>query len=233
MSNESIITIISGVLQTGAISFVVYMIIKGLKLKVINLQETIDIQYKTIEAMDKRIIETEKISDLYKQFIEDYPKALESYKATIVQTKDDIIFELNKRVETQKGEIKELQEKVVKLNPEERSKFEKITGLLLTSDFKQFHEFIQKIEEQKDKVVYNIIKSNNMDEFMSLNGYKIVIDNQIRMDIILQEDKPDNKIRSASFSVTGMFYAFTFKNDLILNDRSKLLLEKYYNDLKK
>jgi hypothetical protein len=182
--------------------------------------------------LDKRILETEKISDLYKNFFEDYPKALASYKATIVQTKDDIILDLTKRVESQRDEIKELNDKISKLNPEERMFFEKITGLLLTEGYKPFQEFIHKIEESKDKIVCNIIKSNYFEEFMNLNGYITKFDNDLNMNLLSNEEVPEKRIRTASFSITGVVYAFTFEKELLINEIGREIFENYYKSLK-
>jgi len=235
MSNENIVTIITGIIETGAISFLICMIIKGLKQKIGNLEQTIDVQNKTIEAMDKRISETEKISDLYKQFVNEYPKAFEMYKTTILKTKDDIILNLTQRVEGQNTEINNLQEKLEKLNPDEQKSFQKITSFLLSEDSKLFYDFIQKMDEQKDNIIYTIIKSNDFDEFIKLNGYQIIIDDKIQEKLFIEPPEIilEKRIRTMSMGIYGMTYAFTFGKDLYLSNNGKMILEEYYKKCKR
>jgi len=232
MSIENIVTIITGIIQTGAISFFVYMIIKGLKQKVNNLEQTIDVQNKTIEAMDKRILETEKISDLYKNFIDDYPKIFENYKTTIVKTKDDIILNLTQRVEGQNNEIDDLNKKLEKLNIEEQKSFQRITSLILDEDYKIFYDFIQKFDEEKDNIIRTIIKSNSFDEFINLNNYHILIDENFVEKLLKPEMVLEKRVRTMSVGIYGANYAFTFGKELYFSTTGKKLLESYYDKLK-
>jgi uncharacterized protein YoxC len=233
VSNESIVTIITGVIETGAVSFFILMIIRGLGNQIESLKQTIDIQNKTIEAMDKRLFETEKILDLYKQFADEYPKAFDAYKTNILKTKDDIILNLEQKVVRQNNDIKDLEDKISKLNPEEQKSFQRITNFLLDEKNKTFHDFVQKFEKQTDSIIYTIIKSANFEEFVKQNEYNIIIDENIT-EIFLSTEKTilEKRIRNISMGIRGIMYAFTFGRDLYLNISCKKILEQYYKACK-
>jgi len=234
MSLENIITILAGVIQTGAITFFVYLIIKGLKQNVINLKQTIDIQNKTIETMDKRILETEKISDIYKKFIDDYPKVLETYKATIVKTKDDIIMDLTQRVEGQKEEINDLNDQIKILNINEQKLFHKITSYLFSGDCNTYINFFKYINENITNIILTIIKSKNFEDFIKINNYNIFIDdNFVDMFAPSKNNSNREKLEVLSFNNNGLLYAFTIDKELYVNNEGKILLDEFYNGLKK
>jgi len=114
---ETAIQIITGVLETGIISFIVYMIIRGLKTEIKTLHSVVINQNKTIKTMDKRIQETEKIGNLYKQLISDFPQALEDYQTVITKTKNTTILELKSKIKEQELTIDDLTKRAQSSDP--------------------------------------------------------------------------------------------------------------------
>ena len=91
--------IIITIIQSGALAIFFYFVIRGLKSNIKALNDVVVTQNKTLEVMDKRIEETEKIGMIYKKLIQDLPNDLENYKAIINKTKDQMILELTNQNE--------------------------------------------------------------------------------------------------------------------------------------
>jgi hypothetical protein len=99
-------------IQTGGLGVFFYFLIKGLYKKIEVLNDVVNIQKQTLETMDKRIQETEKVGNIYKKLLEDLPKDLESYKAIINKTKDQIILELSNQNEVTEKKLRITEEKI-------------------------------------------------------------------------------------------------------------------------
>jgi DNA repair exonuclease SbcCD ATPase subunit len=103
MTAEQITTIITNLLTgTGVVCFL-GMVIKGLKNQITGLKtqigtlnETIEVQKKTLEAMETRVLETEKVGNIYKRLTEELPAEIDKYRNLITKMKDDQITELKK-----------------------------------------------------------------------------------------------------------------------------------------
>ncbi len=87
--------------QVGGFSLVVLIIIRGLRLEIINLKKVIEgqnsiinTQTETLIAMEKRVEESEKFKDLYRKFISDLPEDIDNYKRILSVLKDEAIKEL-------------------------------------------------------------------------------------------------------------------------------------------
>src|SRR5262245_2222298 len=96
MTAEQITTIITNLLTGGGVAAVLYHVIPGLKAQIGSMNKTIEVQQKTLEAMEKRVAETEKIGGMYRQLFEELPVEVEKWKTAIVKLKDERIQELEK-----------------------------------------------------------------------------------------------------------------------------------------
>jgi hypothetical protein len=103
MTAEQITTIITNALTGSGIIFFVGMVIRGLKNQITGLKtqigtlnETIEVQKKTLEAMETRVLETEKVGNIYKRLTEELPGEIDKYRDLITKLKDDQITELKK-----------------------------------------------------------------------------------------------------------------------------------------
>jgi DNA repair exonuclease SbcCD ATPase subunit len=110
MNAEQITTIITNLLTgTGVVCFLGMVIrglknqISGLKTQIGTLNETIEVQKKTLEAMETRVLETEKVGNIYKRLTEELPGEIDKYRDLITKLKDDQINEL-KRANQDKDE---------------------------------------------------------------------------------------------------------------------------------
>jgi len=229
---NNIITIIISLIQTGAISWIVYAIIKGLKTEVKTLGTVVATQNETIKTMDKRIQETEKIGDLYKQLIADFPKALDDYQAVITKTKDSTIFELKSKVEEQQLTITDLKQKSENSNPTIAARAVNISKLFLENENKQLLEFLQKIDTSSDKVFSCIFAEKDFDKLMEQLGKKVKIEETDIRSMLLDEDSMrKHKARNASFNMNGNAYLITFDDEIYLNEQTINYFRRLYNAL--
>jgi hypothetical protein len=225
------IQIISGILETGAISFVVYMIMKGLKTEIKTLQKNVVAQNETIKTMDKRIEETEKIGDLYKRLISDFPQALDDYQAVITKTKDSTIYELKSKLEEQNLTIEELREISEKGDKQTSTRATIIGKLFLDKENKDLLQFIQNLESNKDLTFKAMFENSNFNRFLASlkKEVKYVEEEGIR-DIFSSEFMEKNKARNATINRNGS-YMLTFNNELIISERLFNIFKNGYESL--
>src|SRR4051812_27985215 len=96
MTPEQITTMVTSALQGGALLFVGQQIVKGLRERISSLEENIKVQKGTLEAMDRQIQETHKVTAIYKTLLHDFPDDLKLYKTIITETKDSVIIDLRR-----------------------------------------------------------------------------------------------------------------------------------------
>ena len=230
---EGIITIIVGVIQTGAITYVVNMIIKGLKVEIKTLQTHIETQNKTIETMNKRVSETEKIGDLYKQLISDFPKAIDDYQAVITKTKDMTIYELKNKLEEQVFTIEDLQNKSKIGGQLVSQKAAGVSKLFLNKDNKDLLEFLQKIHEKSDVLFEAIFKSETFDDLLkNLNQKVEILDEGNSRDLFNPETMMKYKAKTTSFNMNGNVYMLTFDNKIYITQNWLNIFGEKYKTLK-
>lgn len=109
-----ITTIISSIFEVLGIGVFMYYLIRGLNLRIKSLEEVSKIQNKTLEVMERRIEETEKIGGIYKMLITDLPNDIENYKTIVSMTKDATILELKNENTITKQKLLEAEEKIEK-----------------------------------------------------------------------------------------------------------------------
>lgn len=222
--NETI-QIITSILQTGVITFVVYMIIKGLKTEIKTLQSQVSTQNKTIETMDKRIQETEKIGELYKKLISDFPQAIDDYQQIITKTKDKTIFELKSTLEEKDLTIDTLREQSKNLDPKKTERAAAISKLFLIKENKSLLEFLEKLNSNKDLIINNILEYNDFNTLLEKLDYKVEIIDGFTDEFFNKDFLQSNNVRTSTLSDKGI-YMLTFDNILRI---TKPLYESYCN----
>lgn len=233
MTTESTITIISGVLETGVLTFVVYMIIKGLKERIIGLENVVETQKKTIETMDKRIFETEQISDLYKKMIEDFPKVIDDYRAVITKTKDETIYELKKIVEEKDIAIDDFKQRASIIEPEKNNEVQKIGQIFIDKSNKLLLDFVQKCHETNDKLYSTLINSKTLEDFITKSGYELIkIPDEKTAEYVFVDFKTYNP-RTQFSSIRNQFYMITFGNKIYINNQTFNEFDKQYSEIHK
>lgn len=73
-----------------------YWVIRGLKAQIGSLNKTVEVQQKTLEAMETRVSETEKIGNIYRQLFDELPNEVDKWKVAILKLKNEQIDELEK-----------------------------------------------------------------------------------------------------------------------------------------
>lgn len=226
------IQIITGVIETGIIAYIVYIIIKGLRIEIKTLQSHVNTQNETIKTMDKRIQETEKIGDLYKKLVSDFPQALEDYQAVITKTKDKTIYELNSKLEEYELTIEDLIKRTKKASPELAKKASGISKLFLNKDNKDLLEFLQKIGKPED-IIDAMLKSNDFNNLMTNLGQEIeMLEQNDPRELFGSEFMLKYNAKTATFGLGNGFYMITFDNKIYITPD---WLEKFklkYSELK-
>ena len=226
------IQIITGVLETGVIAFVVYMIMKGLKTEIKTLQTQVSTQNETIKTMDKRIQETEKIGDLYKKLVSDFPQALEDYQTVITKTKDKTIYELKSKLEEHELTIEDLTKRTKSANPELVQKASGISKLFLNKENKDLLEFLQKIGKPEE-IVDSMIKSNDFDGLMKNLGQEIeTLEPSDPRELFGGEFMMKYNAKTASFGLGGGFYMITFDDKIYITPDWLEKFRQKYSELK-
>jgi DNA repair ATPase RecN len=92
------ITITSSIIESLGIGTFVYFLIKGLNTKIKALEGTISVQKDTLAAMEERVNEVKKFSEVYANFAEELPKYIENYEKIVCLSKDRAISHLESEV---------------------------------------------------------------------------------------------------------------------------------------
>jgi uncharacterized coiled-coil protein SlyX len=227
---NSTIQIISGVIETGTISFVVYMIMKGLKIEIKTLRKNIVAQKRIIKTMDKRIEETEKIGDLYKRLISDFPQALDDYQTVITKTKDSVIYELKSKIEDQNLTIEELSKISAKGGKQTSERANKIGKLFLDKENENLLEFISNLESDKSLTFKAMFENYNFSKFLaSLNKEVKFVEEGGLKDIFRSELMKTSRQKDATL-YRGI-YMLTSENELIISERHFDIFKNRYESL--
>jgi|GEM_PF-2686863 len=243
MSVENIVTIITGVIETGAIGFLTLYIINGLKTKINTLQATISQQGKTIEVMEKRIIETEKVGGIYKSLIENMPKDIDNYRAFISKTKDSTIIELKEENETIKEKLKKAEE-TIEASKNPKSEIEKYLKILkkLMMQYEQriggdsylsLKDICEFNKLQIENSVKYIVETQTLEEFINKLGFDVEINDDERIvNEILKEfyiHKENIPVR-AQWGIDGHY--ILYKNKMVINSSFLSKLKDEYSIVK-
>ncbi len=117
MTPEQVTTVITSILQGGGMSYFVWYLVKGLRERLKALNDLVETQKKTLVAMEQRVSETEKMGAAYRKFLREMPKDMNSYKAFMRSTKDEIIAELRRDNECKAKLLREAHDQIGKTLP--------------------------------------------------------------------------------------------------------------------
>jgi chromosome segregation ATPase len=143
MTAEQLTTIFCNLVVIGFL----WMWIQTLKNQITEMNKTIEVQHKTLEAMKPQVSETEKIGNIYRQFIEELPSEIEKYKTLLTKLRGDLISELKKANEHKDERLKETAEiEIKKLELQQRA-LDDIPALIA-----QFEDIATTIEQRLSTV---------------------------------------------------------------------------------
>jgi hypothetical protein len=177
--------IIIAIIESGALGIFFFFLIKGLHKNINSLNETIIIQNKTLDVMDKRIQETEKVGMIYKKLIEDLPYDLENYKTIINKTKDQMIIELTNQKEIVENKL-QIAEKFIRNSGDTEQLISKHLNILkillgkhnINDEYERDFELLGICEYDNRKIDESIkilVNSLTLDEFFKNMGFEITI----------------------------------------------------------
>src|SRR6266508_2346490 len=112
MTAEQITTIFSSLVVIGFL----WIWVQALKKQISEMNKTIEVQQKTLEAMKTQVSETEKIGSIYRQFIEELPSEIEKYKTLLTELKEVQISQLKKANEHKDERLKGTAEIEIRLS---------------------------------------------------------------------------------------------------------------------
>ena len=181
---------ISSIIETFGLGIFFYFLIRGLKQKITALENTVTIQNKTFDVMEKRIHETEKVGDIYRNLMSDLPQDLDNFKTILSKTKDETIVELKNQHEITQKKLKEAQMHIEnsKHNPEVIKQHLKVLKNILSkpgadhTNIKREYDMAKICESGSrtlEQCVPLIIASKTLEEFLDKAGFDVEITNDM------------------------------------------------------
>lgn len=227
--------LLASILQTTGLGVFIWYLLRGLTEKITSLEGVIVAQKQTIEVMDKRIEETEKIGGIYKNLLSDLPSDIDNYKTLVSKTKDAVIVELqNQNAETKK-KLDEAQKQIQASGSSQEQIAAHLKALknLLSKPRNQFgHESeldLKNLCEFNERTVEScvslILESPTLDEFLHRLGFHVELTEDITPSRSVFSDRtlPDGTpivAARAAHSIDGGW--FTVANDRIWVNQVRL-----------
>jgi hypothetical protein len=96
LNGQQIVQLISSLAQAGGLGVFFWFLIKGLRREVSALKHVLETQQKTLEVMERRVLETERLAGIYKALLRELPDDIEKFKQVFSRLRDEQIAELQK-----------------------------------------------------------------------------------------------------------------------------------------
>ena len=238
--------IVLSALEMLGIGAFIYWLIRGLQAKISSLEGVVKVQNDTLEVMERRVQETEKVGNIYKKLLADLPVDLDNYKAIVSKTKDEIILEL-KSANEEKGrrirELKDAEERITTASKSSQDLMQELQVLknLLTNPNKHdsrkrtLREIAEFDDRRIEEAVPHLIKSGNVSEFLARIGYNITkTDDDSILKDTFGEPKAERprpyQVAMASLGERGWYVVRD--NQLFLNHRMLTALEQEFIEVK-
>lgn len=208
--------------------------IRILQNRVKSLNDQVEIQSDTLKAMEQRLSETEKITDVYKTFTMDFSKLFNDYRSNISISKDEVIDTLEKKTKVQEQELRDHQsaldylEKILESREEQLNvRVFKIISILLDKKKKGLSVFLSNISKDEKQVIQGMIERKTLEELLSILGLKVqVLFENENLDFFNANFLNLNEVREA-VNTQGGSYMLTKDNRLVID---KILFEKFKSE---
>lgn len=233
--------LVSSIIETLGLGIFLFYLFRGLKQKISALEGTVTIQSKTLEVMEKRIHETEKVGDIYRNLMSDLPQDLDNYKTILSKTKDETILELKNQQEITKKKLEEAQRHIEKSqhSPDTIKQHLKVLKNLLSEPIlieTQFPkreydlaQICQYGDHSVEQCVPVILTTNTLEEFLSRIGFYVVItqDKEIMKSVFGSKSRVTPKgmplkYATGSHSITGGWHVIAndefYMNEIRLSE---------------
>jgi len=224
-------------LETLGLGWVFYYLIHGLKTKISALESTIRLQSQTLDVMERRVQETEKVGHIYKNLLSDLPRDLENYKTIVSKTKDEVILELQEQNRHTKKEL-EAAEKTIEnsnLNPDVIKQHLRVLKNILsrpkskTAYAKNEYDLLKVCtynNKSLEESIPLILEAKTFKEFAHKIGFKTfqVIDKPYLDDSSFKKEQTPLGVplKTALAAQSGMGFWYIMANDEIHISRSQL-----------
>lgn len=100
--------------QTIGLGIFVYYLVRGLRDRISSLESVINTQKQTLDIMERRAHETEKLGNIYRDLMSSLPDDIDNFRTIISKTKDETIVELKNQNEAIKTKLKTAQGQIEK-----------------------------------------------------------------------------------------------------------------------
>ena len=183
MTAEQITTIFSSLVVIGFL----WIWVQASKKQISEMNKTIEVQQKTLEAMKTQVSETEKIGSIYRRFIEELPSEIEKYKTLLTKLRGDQISELKIANEHKDGKLKETAEIAIKKLELQQRALDDIPALIA-----QFEEIATTIERRLSTVdqLVNHIPSHLPATWKWLSAFSTIEPNLL----VIHSDNEDTEV---------------------------------------
>lgn len=217
-----------------------YYLVRGLQQKIIGLEGVISAQQDTLKVMDKRIEETEKVGNIYRDLLSSLPSDLDNFKTILSKTKDETIVELQNQNETIKKKLT-MAEKTIEqsgLGKEVINSHLKVLHNLLDSQ-RDPHGHDKKSElvtlcefndRRIEESVATLVRSHTFEDFINAIGMKLHVteDDSIIKKVMSDRVTPDGdkmEVFTAGHSIYAGWYCAV--NDSLYVNAERL---SFYKD---
>lgn len=209
-------TIIASILEATGLGVFIWYLINGLKEKITSLEGVVSAQKQTIEVMDKRIEETEKIGGIYKNLLSDLPADIDNYKTIVSKTKDAVIVELQNQNQEAAQKLEDAQKRIKEIGTSEEQinvHLKALKNLLSKPKNKYGHEKdldIKAIASFNGRAVEAaipiLVSSRTLEEFLKKLGFNIEIsvDSTALRFIFNDRTLPDGSPIEAAFATQSI-----------------------------
>lgn len=223
--------LVTSILETTGLGVFIWYSLKGLKEQLTGLENVISAQKKTIEVMDKRIEETEKIGGIYRNLLSDLPADIDNYKTIVSKTKDAVIVELQSQHLETKKKLDEAQKQILASGSSQEQITTHLKALknLLSKQKNQFGHSneldLKGICEFNARTVEHcvplILESQTLEGFLHQLGFEVEVTEDMLISRTLFTDRqlPDGTPLTsarASHSIDGGWFAIA-NNHIWLN----------------
>ncbi len=106
--DASLFTLLSSLGEATGLGILIWFTFRSLRTELKALQKLATTQEKTLEAMERRVEEAEKVGALYRKLIDDLPADIDKYRETLRRLKDQVIQELEEANRRKDDKLAEL-----------------------------------------------------------------------------------------------------------------------------
>ena len=219
------------IVQTLSLGGFFYYLIKGLRAKIAALEGVIGAQKQTLDVMERRVQETEKVGNIYRDLLASLPTDIDNFRTVLSKTKDETIVELQNQNEAIKKKLRDA-EQVIEGSGQSREVIAIHLGVLrnLLHPPKGKYGSEKKSElvalcefdgRRLERSVSHLVSSRTFEDFVQALGMRLHVqeDNSVIRTVMADRKAPDGsemRVFTAGHSLGGGWYC-AVNNELFVN----------------